>query len=503
MKQIKFLTPLIFGIILFLTTPHVFSQDVSFSEGKEFINKNGTFKYVIGEDRSSFYVLRLGTKGSGVQNNVEKYDKKTFQLEWVKDVAFETDLNDKIPSGDQFLKSSVILSRGKIYFFLSLLEPRKNTRSVYVKTLNTANGEVLGKALLLASEENFKGTEKFVLSFSQDTTMVLIKSVYTTYIGQPTTRYEKVKLFDLKTNQEIFTKEMPTSDVNGKLECTSVNVDNNGNLLCIYSHTSGDGAPGVGKIPVNSTQMNSFDLNIGVNDHAYLISNNLQYNQSFDYAVITGVFIDIPCKSKKNCERKEGAFFMKIDLNKSKVISAEYQYYDDKIHNQYKGLFDSMDDYKRLYCISSIIDKKNDDVYNISVGYLEAIFVTRFNKDGKVVWTKVLPRKGVNVNSAFAYAFENGKLYFIYLDHPKNMEGVNINDFSVKDVKGLSAVTGANVISMSIDKDGELTRTLLNTNERDSANFSTDTYDYLSGQPPIYNLKNRDKEKFIRFEFKK
>jgi hypothetical protein len=308
-----------------------------------------------------------------------------------------------------------------------------------------------------------------------------------------------VKLIELKDNSVIFEKEMPKKDRSGPLDVTSVTVDNIGNLLCIFTR-EGKSA-GLGKIPLKSTEMNGFDLDIGVNDHAYLTSNNLQYQDNYDYAVLTGIFIDVPCKGKKNCVRREGAFFMKIDLNKPKIVSQEYQYFDDKTHEQYKDLFDAADNYQRLYCISSIIDKKNEDVYNISVGHHQAIVATRYSKDGKVIWTKVLPREGISSSSAFAYAYENGKLFFIYLDNPKNMENVNIKEFNIKDVKSLSAVTGAHVICISISKEGDLARTLLSENEKDTANFNPETYDNLSEQPPVYNLKNRDKEKFVRFDF--
>jgi hypothetical protein len=43
----------------------------------------------------------------------------------------------------------------------------------------------------------------------------------------------------------------------------------------------------------------------------------------------------------------------------------------------------------------------------------------------------------------------------------------------------------------------------LSVNERSTANFNPETIDNLSEQPPIYNLKNRDKEQFVRFELPK
>lgn len=486
-------------IAVFFLTSILYSQNASYVSGPEFVNKNGIFKYIIGEDKNSFYVFRLGTKGSGLQNNIEKCNKKTFAVEWVKDISFESDLGE-IP-GDQFQRSSIVLSRGKIYFFLSILETRKNSRSVFAKSMNCDNGAILGKAELIASEEKYGGVSLLGVAFSPDTTKALVKFDQTT-VGF-TSFIKKVVLVDLKSNKELFSKELPVSDDKGDLECTSVSSDNKGNLSCIYSRTKG--SPGIGKIAFSSTALKTFDLNIEVNDHAYLTANILQYDDNFDYAIVTGIFIDVPCKRDKSCVRKEGNYFMKVDMNTSKVITAKYEYFDDATHAIYKDMDDLASDYEKVFCFSSIIDKTNEDVYSMAAGkYSGVILVTRFDKSGKVIWTKVLPRSKMPYHPGFVYAFEKGNLFFIFLDNPKNIEGIaDINNFLVKKIKDQGGITGANIVCMSITKEGALKRTVLGKNEKDTANFIPDYITNLSEEPPILNLKNRDKEQYIRFEFQK
>jgi hypothetical protein len=492
------------------------AQNISFTQSNEFINKNGAFKYVIGENSSSFYVLRLGTKGSGVQNNIEKYNKKSYALEWVKDVAFEKDLGDKIPSGDN-QRSQVVLVKDKLYFVLSLLETRKNRRSVYVKAIRSDNGESLGPAQLLAEEEDFKSTEKFDVSFSPDTTLILIKSGIrptesrgTQIVSAKFLSYKYVKLFDIKTYKELFKKEMPTSDAKGELAITSVSSDNVGNLLCIYSHLDKPKdlfgtkeirafAPGLGKIPVNSTQLIPFDLDIKVNDHAYLLTNSLQYDKNLNYAVITGIFVDYSCKK---CERKEGTFFMKVDLNNSKILISEHHYFDDKLHQYYKDLYEN-GDYDRLLCITSVIDETNGDVYNIALGYHETILISHFSKEGKLIWAKPLPRGFITYTNSmgigFAYMVKNEKFYMIYADHQKNAE-MDLANFNVKKVKLQTAVTGAAIVGVVIDNSGNAKQKVLRINEKNTANFNPGTIDNIAERAPIFNLQNRNKEQFIRFE---
>ena len=166
---------------------------------------------------------------------------------------------------------------------------------------------------------------------------------------------------------------------------------------------------------------------------------------------------------------------------------------------------DLSSDYEKVFCFSSIIDKTNEDVYSMAVGkYSGIILVTRFDKSGKVIWTKALPRSKMPYHPGFVYAFEKGSLFFIFLDNPKNMESVpDINNFLVKKIKDQGGITGANIVCVSITKEGALNRTVLGKDEKDKANFIPDYIINLSEEPPILNLKNRDKEQYIRFEFQK
>lgn len=505
MQKFKFIPGFLF--VFLLLSFNTFSQEVNYLRGPEFTSQNGVFKTIIGEDKSAFYALRMGTKGSGIQNNVEKYNKKTFQMEWVKDVSFDSDLGDKLP-GSKLLTTYEILSKGKIYVILTFAYTRKNTRSAYMKVIDAANGQQQGTAKLLVHEEKYGGTDGFRVSFSKDSTLVLIKSRYDNLTSH--NRYGKVNLFELASGQEIFSKDMPTEDVNGSLDVTSVNTDNDGNLLCVYTHTGTqkEGSPpllpGIGKIPANSNKMISFDLNIGVSDHAYLTSNDLLYDKNFNYAFVTGMFIDVPCKSKRDCERKEGVFFMKIDLNRSKILTKQAYYFDDKLHDYYKNLFDNMGNYERLGCVTSTIDKKTEDVYSFFMGLRETMMVARFTKEGKLIWCKPLPRgKGlIDLAHGFSYSIHNKKLYLIYTDDPHNME-LDANNFEVKKVKLKSSITGANVVSVTIDDSGNIQQKILSVNEKTTANFNPEDIDNLAESAPIYNLKNRDKEQFVRFEVPK
>lgn len=496
------------------------SQEVKYSRGTEFVSKNGVFVYVIGEDNTSFYVMRKGTKGTEIQNNLEKYNKKTFELDWVVDVNYGKEFNDKT-SICTFYRPDIVIGKKEISFFIVWHDKAKETLAVYIKSIDIKTGVQKRPMEMLCEDKKENVDFGYNFSFSKDTSLILVKynHRFSTKSGMLHTQtlladfncYKKVKLFDLKTREEIFTKDLPLTDGKRDLGCTSVQTDNIGNLLCIYAYTvqqeargmvykiAADGG-GIAKMPLASKTLKLFDLNISVNDHAYLTSNVLEYQENYNYAVITGIFNDIPCKGKK-CVRGAGNYFMKVDLNTAKVITSTFEYFDEKTNKIYLDLEDYNADFKKLFAIESMIDKVTEDVYSISAGYTQTIFVTRFDKNGKVIWTRVIPRSTYTI-AGFAYAIKNKNFYFMTLENPKNIETVDIDNFEIKKVRTFSVATGQNLVCYALNKEGKLSRSLLSINEKRTANFIPSGIENLSSRSSVYQLINGKMEQFALFDFK-
>jgi hypothetical protein len=347
-----------FFILFISLTLTAYSQDVSYSRGEEFISKDGTFKNIIGGDKKAFYIMREGNEGREGQYNVEKYNKKTLEREWITDINYESEL--KIKSAFLY-KPLVIIGKEEISFIFDEQGSTKDGRAVYIKSLDIKTGIQKRPIEKFFEEEN----TRYSLSLSKDTTLLLVSynylfrkkvglakvnEIYANFMA-----YSKVKLFDIKNRKEIFTKDLPLNDGERDMGCTFVETDNKGNLLCKYVHTKEEKMlsgqvyeisgvdPGIGKIPVNSTSMTAFDLNPTVNDHAYLVSSVVQYQENYNYAVITGIFVDEKCKGK--CERRAGNFFMKIDLNNSKIINKAFEYFDGNAGKVYTDLKDIFGDF--------------------------------------------------------------------------------------------------------------------------------------------------------------
>jgi hypothetical protein len=491
MKQVF---AIIFFTVLFdLCSSSLFAQHVYFTAGEKFTSKNGDFQYIIDEDKTYFYVLRTGKKGSGVQNNIEKYNKETMKLEWVKDASFESDLQARIPSDLQFLHSRVLLLKDKIYFILSMVETRKNLRSVYAKAISAETGESMSTAKLLAKQENYKDANPMEIIFSPDRQLLLI----------PNYDLARIQLIDVKTFQEIFTKKMPQGSTEDALSIWAVRTDDDGNLLCYYRNTDKERQrSGMGKIPVSSDKMIAVDLPLDVNDHAYLASHSTNYDKNFNYVYVTGFFTDIPCTKKEgeNCIQKEGNFYMKLDLNKGKILNKQVDYFDDGLHTYYTRLFDVYNDHSRLNVITSVMSK-TDELFVIARGDLKTIFVTHYSKDGKLIWRKPLSFEPFQGIGDFAWALKNDDLYIVYLEHPKNLEQ-DVTDFDPKKLKETQYPKKAVVVAVKIDKTGNVSREIIADNKEQDVKF--DFYWTASRiyDNEIYHLREGDDEKFIKFELK-
>jgi hypothetical protein len=120
-----------------------------------------------------------------------------------------------------------------------------------------------------------------------------------------------------------------------------------------------------------------------------------------------------------------------------------------------------------------------------------------------VIWTRVLPRAAPVNMPGFTYTVENRKLYFMFLDTPKNTENVDINNFEVRKLLDYNSVTGQNLICISVNRDGVLNRSLLSVNEKKTANFIPfDKIENSSDHSSVYRLINGKKEQYALFDFK-
>jgi hypothetical protein len=263
---------------------------------------------------------------------------------------------------------------------------------------------------------------------------------------------------------------------------------------------------GWGKIPANSTIMTAFDPDFNLNEQLQLGSITTIKQDNFDYIVYTGIYLD-----KK--DKTAGNFFMKIDLNKGKEVSKTVTNFDVPTAK----LYDEMDALpwtgkEKLISYKTVLDKTTEDVYSISYGATQGIFVTKFMKDGQVRWTKAIPRSADKQRPGFGYALSKGRFYFICLDNPKNMEGVDITNFSFDKVKGYGASTGQNVVCFSIDDNGKISKSVLGNNDFSTLNFIVpELLDFTASSyygvntdlsaVPIFRYSNGKREQFVRFKF--
>ncbi len=493
----KFLL-LIFGAVTLLAH----SQNTTFTKGDE-CTGNGAFKGVIGENKNAFYVLRAKEKVMAIDCFIEKYNKESFKLEW----STKTDSRYIY-----YPNSKIRIEKDKISLYYVAYDKPSSAYNVNQLTFDDQTGEPMPVQTLYMEKSV---TDQLVLGFSNDSSMLIIQycPINMSGNGMPC---KKVRVLDLQSGKEVFTKELPVSDGSNPLECRSIQIDNLGNLSCqfgrIIKKTSSSPEQfieGVGKIPVKATKMSAADIDFTLGDHIDITATRMATQPNLEYIVYAGTFIN---KKSKVKGQNAGNFFIKVDLNKSKEISRTITYFDEKTSKLYDELDEIGTSDQKLYSLRTIIDDKTDDVYTISYGLTKSIFVTKFDKEGKVIWTQVVPRSADVQRPAFAYAVKGKQFFFVLLDNKKNMEKIDPNNFSFKDVKGYSASTGQNVMCFKINERGEMSRTLLSVNDFATTNFippvpseselviNTDAIQDLSNAP-VYLYTNMKKEQFVRFKF--
>lgn len=489
----------------------LYPQEVMLTKGPEFDRKDDLFNEIIGEDNTSFYLMREGRKDGKKQYNIEKHNKTTFELEWVNDFSYQAELRSEFC---RWINVLTKFSKNEISFIFTESLPTPGKLGVYMKSFDIKTGTQVRPIKLLME------TAGGYLSFSKDSTLLLAKKSHIFYdpgnmiqslVYLDITAFEKVELYDFEKGKKIFSKELPIQNGDFFIANTDVDVDNKGNLYFYCTrflekknklgHVESYQAVScsIGKIPVNSDKSNLFELDYSIKENASLKTPLIQYSNNFDYVLITAHVVDGACKGK--CDRNIANLFMKIDLTNLKLMTKKVDYFDAYAASIYADMKD-YGDYYKIHMKEAIIDPVTNDVTLIASGSFYSIFVTRFDKNGNTLWTKVIPRHAPNNYTPYCYTYKNKTLYFLFLDSSKNMEDIDITNFELKKIASFGSPFGQNLICFSINKAGGLKRSIVETVNKKTPNFIPQTTENLGRKSYAYHYVNDRKEQYVLFNFK-
>ncbi len=470
MNSLKFLI----AIVLFsCLIPFVHSQTkVTLVQGETFKpEKNAEYKGALGGDDEIFYILRIKKKGVGTKYFVEAYDKKSFAQKFSVDLAL-----DAIPGAQtdpaKFVVNSIAVP-GKVYVFLGTYFKDVKEKEYLLISVDKNGAVSKEKSLMKIAADNDEG--KFQMSISPDRKKIaLVSSVKYEDVPQEV----NVSIHDAVTFEQIKKFQLPKSYGRGSIFSLNYIIDNTGSFYFSFNYLNSSDQVGlaIGMIPAANNQMKTLELNLGSTKEVY--NGLIKFNDHDNSVTIAGMFRDIiewEGKYKDKPERKMGFFSYKIKAENFSVIKKTNQYFNKDVYNNLKYYPSDLPGDKYFVAEDIFaIGKDNYFVashsYTVVDPYLKydvsnEIIVVKITDEGDIDWMKLVPKFTSVKVFAFNSAVINGKLHFLYLEHPQNLKWhPDIEKYNNSKRESIRDYAGTRAVCVSIDSSGKMERNMFYEN---------------------------------------
>lgn len=461
MKKLIALTCLLFTI-------KANSQEVAIKKGTEFTPEENTeFNYYIGNDNSGVYMRRTRYKGKGTSYFIQKLDAKTLKSLFTADLSLE----------DKESPHSCYLLKDKILFFSTLYDGKD--KKLLLRECSSVDGKSIGtvkQVASLPSDPFGVNGRNFFISFSPDTNKMVIVSEF-----QWPKKLQDVfaDIYEYPGYKKLETKKLINTYGESGINSYNYRVDNTGKFFFLFNYMidfeeeiagkalatmpANEGKTAITKLPFEkiNIQNGTFDL----------------VNGKF---VLCGLFKDAVTKKerKEGKEKNVGMYSFFIDPKTSEIISKGYDYFpaDVKEKLNYKDGMVKADPAEKFYSFEDIFTI-NDNIYVVEshsyvissdkyyTSYERELIVSKFNKDGKMEWMKIIPKFTANSLNSFNYIVKNNKVYLFYAEHPKNLENSTITEYDPKKYKDIKNYNGSVLVCTTFDESGKLERKEIFRNE--------------------------------------
>lgn len=473
------------------------------------------------------FIYNLGVKDKGEESiyYIEKYNAKTLDLVYQKDIKICEDDKDALVH-PLFVPPVCFESNNQLVVFYCSYNEKEKTVNINVKTVNE-NGDAISKTRILISSKDIEvtlrgmyyntiGYDKPVIEFtlSEDKKTILIE------IDSP--KFKKIysyNIWDLLTGKitqnEVDLLSLVEKEKISINKCFLIN-----NTLCFsYTKTNKDNTTdfGVATFDNGNKTFELKSLSLTVNT---VFSVNYSINQSTNEIFISG-YLRYPIDKKKPISTENlkvklfnACFNLKSVSFKNKnefefkpeiarIISVPKENYDfiDKKHtpDQYLESIALIESDNYYYNISQLLFARGSVTGRFEPTYpgfekfyangvrtsSRDVLVTKFDKVGKLINQYLLPRASqfdafvgsrsgalvgfANRQRNINYNLINDELHVFYLDAKKNefkpIETYNPNDIKICDIKN------GNLVHFTI-KNGKVEKEVLLTEHTNSFFYS-------------------------------
>ena len=158
-------------ILFFLFSFYHLKGQVEVTLGPEVGNASNSYlNRIIQGDGNAIYSYRVKTKGGGFSYFIEKYEKETMKLLFLKEIKSEQNQNVNV--------ENVFYTSGNVMVFISHFYKERNLMSLCYSSVSQTGELVFENVELLNVQSNDRELVDFDLSLNPDKTKVLIKVCY-------------------------------------------------------------------------------------------------------------------------------------------------------------------------------------------------------------------------------------------------------------------------------------------------------------------------------------
>lgn len=440
-----------FLIVLFATA--FFSagaQTFSIKQGEEFKPEDGaSFNYYIGNNANGIYLQRTSTKGAGITKIFQRIDPVTLKSTYTQ--GFELDRREE--------SNGTYLIDNKILAFTVKFEKQEEKKYLLLREYDALTGKSLGDVKQVSvvpctpKELNDVG---FGAVFSEDKSKMAILSTKNRDI--------EIAVYNSKTFAKISTKKVLEAYKNSTIRAMNYRIDNAGNLYYLFYYMK-DFEKRIGGFALAVNADNQKPTIVELPLDRFEIQNG-----AFEFVnndiVFSGLFKDETNSAKPDV----GFFSFFIDGKTLEIKRKGFDYFDPHVKEKlsYADGLVKKDPADKFYSFENIFTF-NENVYLIEshsyaisgngyISYERELIVSKFNKEGKLEWMKIIPKFTANKLNDFNFLVRNNKVYLFYAEHPKNMEKSTVDEYDPKKYNEIKNYNGSLLVCTTFDEKGNLSR---------------------------------------------
>jgi hypothetical protein len=435
----KLLLPCLLALVF---STSLLAQTVNLNWGPEMARPKKTdIGGLIGADKTSFYCLRNKfSLFGGAETSLEKYNKSSLQLEYVKEFELPKVKEKKLNF------ERVYILQGKMLVFASRYDKDEDKNYAYVQKVNTSTGAMEGTPreidYISATKRRNAGSFDFIMSEDSSKILLLHNEPFEKY-GNEKFSY---KVLDANAN-ELWSAALELPYKDKAFAISNYRVDNDGNVFMMASIEKEKGEKEKKK-PKYRYELISYiyktksikETEITLDDK-FISDISFRINEKGN--IVIGGFY-----SNKSSDGLAGTFFLAMDKESRKVISSGYKDFTTEFLGEFMSARKA-EKHKELYnySIDYLVTKSDGGVLMVAEQYYmyttttcdskgncrtnyhycyNDIIVVSVNPDASIAWVKKVPKYQHSVNdngyySSYTMDVVGDKLYLIYNDNPKNL----------------------------------------------------------------------------------